>query len=341
MSIDPTTDREEWLAWRRQGIGGSDAPILMGLNQYRGALSLYVDKMDRGLDPSEPNEAAYWGSTLEDLVAMEFARRTGLDVRRPPTLNMRHRDHPFMQGTPDRFVYRTPADPADRPIGILELKTCTLRKEWDWDPNPPPAAVCQLRHYMAVADLPLGWLACLIGGQRYIHHEVTRDPAFEQELIQTERQFWWHVQNDVPPEPDGRDSTTAIINQRYAEADVNTVVELGDQEEYRVAVEEVLRLTRQMREDKRLLEQYKNQLKVALGTGEIGTIENRPVISWKQGSRETIDTKALRRDAPGLAEQFTRTSSVRTFRVHTKRRVELQGFDPEDEDDDGDDDTDS
>lgn len=339
MTNDQT--REEWLAWRRLGIGGSDAPILMGMNQYRGALSLYVDKMDRGLDPSEPGEAAYWGTTLEDLVAQEFAKRTGLEVRRPPVQNLRHPDYPFMQGTPDRFVYRSAVE-ADlhplKPIGILEVKTCTLRKEWDWDPNPPEAPVCQLRHYMAVAGVSLGWVACLIGGQRYIHHEIQRDPAFEAKLIEVEQQFWWHVQNDVPPDPDGRDSTTAIINQRYAEADVSTVVELGTIEEYRVAVEEVLRLTRKIRDDKQLLEQYKNALKLALGTGEIGTIENRPVISWKNSTREAIDTRALRRDAPGVAEQFTRTTSVRTFRVHTKRRVELQGFDPEDEDFEDDDD---
>src|SRR4051812_18980679 len=146
VALDPHQEREEWLAWRRLGIGGSDAPILMGINQYRGPLSLYVDKMDRGLDPSEPNEAAYWGSTLEDLVAREFSKRTGFDVRRPPVQNLRCATpgREFMQGTPDRFVYRNGG--SMEPIGILEVKTCTLRKEWDWDPNPPPGPVCQLRH---------------------------------------------------------------------------------------------------------------------------------------------------------------------------------------------------
>jgi putative phage-type endonuclease len=336
MSIDPFSQREEWLAWRRQGIGGSDAPILMGLNQYRGALSLYVDKMDRGLDPSEPNEAAYWGSTLEDMVAQEFGRRTGLDVRRPPTFNMRHPVHTFMQGTPDRFVYRTSGD--DEPIGILELKTCTLRKEWDWDPDPPPAAVCQLRHYLAVAGMELGWLACLIGGQRYIHHEVRRDPAFEAEMIAKEEAFWYHVTNDIPPEPDGRDSTTAIINQRYQDVDPQTFVDLGVEEDYRAAVEEVVRLSRNIREDKVRLEAVKNQLKLALGSSEVGTLDGSPVVSWKGGTREILDARALRREAPGIAEQYTRVVNTRTFRVHTKRRVDLTGFDPEDEDQDDDDD---
>lgn len=337
MSIDPIGNREEWLAWRRLGIGGSDAPILMGLNPYRGPLSLYVDKMDRGLDPSEPNEAAYWGTVLEDIVAREFARRTGFDVRRPPVQNLRHSVHAFMQGTPDRFVYANPE--ATEPIGILELKTCTLRKEWDWDPDPPETAKCQLRHYMAVAGMNLGWLACLIGGQRYIHHEVQRDPAFEAKMIETERQFWWHVENDVPPDPDGRDSTTAIINQRFPEAEPMVLVELGGNPDYEAAVAEVVRLSRNQREDKKRLEEAKNRLKLALGTGEVGLIEGQPVISWKNGSRESIDTKALRRDAPGIAAQYTRTTTLRTFRVHTKRRVDLAGFNPEDDDYDDDEDS--
>ena len=28
--------REEWLSWRRKGIGGSDAASILGLNPYRG-----------------------------------------------------------------------------------------------------------------------------------------------------------------------------------------------------------------------------------------------------------------------------------------------------------------
>ena len=37
--------REEWLEWRRGGIGGSDAAVIVGLNPYGSLIELYADKM--------------------------------------------------------------------------------------------------------------------------------------------------------------------------------------------------------------------------------------------------------------------------------------------------------
>lgn len=327
--------KEEWLAWRRRGIGGSDAPVIMGLNPYRGQLSLYVDKLDRALDPTDPMEAAGWGIKLEPLVAAEFQLRTGLSVQEPVPKTWVHPSFPFMIGTPDRFVHRDLGGP---PIGILEIKTCSLRKEWDWDPDPPKTAWCQLQHYLAVTGLDLGWLAVLIGGQRYLHHEVKRDEAYIRDLIEKEQAFWWYVQNDIPPDPDGRDSTTAIINQRYTESRPLEVVELDGQPELVASVNQLLQLTVDNQARKAEVDRLKNILKLALGHAEVGTIEGKPVVSWKGSNRDSIDTRALRRDAPGIAEQFTRQSTVRTFRVLRRRRLDLEQLmlddgEPEDDDD--------
>ena len=36
--------REEWLQLRRNGIGGSDASVIMGKNPYRSILQLWEEK---------------------------------------------------------------------------------------------------------------------------------------------------------------------------------------------------------------------------------------------------------------------------------------------------------
>ena len=33
--------REEWLEWRRKGIGGSDAAAVLGISPFRTAVDLY------------------------------------------------------------------------------------------------------------------------------------------------------------------------------------------------------------------------------------------------------------------------------------------------------------
>lgn len=43
VEIVDTTNlpEEEWLAWRRKGIGGSDAAAIMGISPFRTARDIY------------------------------------------------------------------------------------------------------------------------------------------------------------------------------------------------------------------------------------------------------------------------------------------------------------
>lgn len=73
--------REEWLEYRRAGIGGSDAAVIVGLNPWRSLSELYADKL--GLLPDkEDNEQMRIGRDLEEYVARRFCEATGKKVRR-------------------------------------------------------------------------------------------------------------------------------------------------------------------------------------------------------------------------------------------------------------------
>ena len=45
---------DEWLAWRRKGVGGSDVAAALGLSPYRTARELYYDKI--GVVPAVEGE---------------------------------------------------------------------------------------------------------------------------------------------------------------------------------------------------------------------------------------------------------------------------------------------
>ena len=70
---------DEWLAWRRKGVGGSDVAAALGLSPYRTARELYYDKI--GVMPAVEGEdksiTFEIGHLLEDLVAEIFHVRTG------------------------------------------------------------------------------------------------------------------------------------------------------------------------------------------------------------------------------------------------------------------------
>lgn len=43
--------REQWLEYRRKGIGGSDAAAVLGISPFRTGRDLYYDKLNKGFEP--------------------------------------------------------------------------------------------------------------------------------------------------------------------------------------------------------------------------------------------------------------------------------------------------
>ena len=72
-----TLTEDEWLSWRKKGIGGSDVASALGLSPYRTARELYYDKI--GVEPVVSGEdksiTFAIGHLLEDVVAQIFAKK--------------------------------------------------------------------------------------------------------------------------------------------------------------------------------------------------------------------------------------------------------------------------
>ena len=75
-----TLSREDWLSYRKLGIGGSDVAAIMGISPFATIRDLYNDKL--GIEPLTNEEESNWvakevGHRLEDLVARSEERRVG------------------------------------------------------------------------------------------------------------------------------------------------------------------------------------------------------------------------------------------------------------------------
>ena len=54
--------REEWLEYRKLGIGGSDVAAILGISKWKSAIDLWLDKTNQTNDITEENEAMQWGN---------------------------------------------------------------------------------------------------------------------------------------------------------------------------------------------------------------------------------------------------------------------------------------
>ena len=127
MTLTDGLSREDWLAFRRKGIGGSDAAAVLGISPFRTGVDLYYDKLGQSVEDDEQNWVAKEvGTLLEDLVARIFAKKTGLKVCPMPVM-FQHADHPWMLADVDRLVTMP-----DGRNAILECKTTTPNAIFKW-----------------------------------------------------------------------------------------------------------------------------------------------------------------------------------------------------------------
>ena len=191
---------EEWLSYRRLGIGGSDAAAIMGQSPFCTKRDLYYDKC--GMKPVLDEEESNWvakevGHRLEDLVAEIFSRKTGLKVY-PIRKMFKHPLYPFMLADVDFFI-----ELPDGSTGILECKTTNYNCQDKWANDTVPINYeYQGRHYMAVMNLNVVYFACLYGNNEneFIIRKMDRDLETELILIEEEENFWLeNVQKKVEP----------------------------------------------------------------------------------------------------------------------------------------------
>ena len=96
-----TLSREQWLAFRRLGIGGSDVARYHGNLAfcYQPVILLLLTRSDvtrcHLTEPEANWVAKEFGHRLEDLVAEIFSKKTGLEVF-PVRIMFRHPLYPFM-----------------------------------------------------------------------------------------------------------------------------------------------------------------------------------------------------------------------------------------------------
>ncbi len=304
--------REEWLEVRRQGVGGSDAAAIAGVSPFASRLSVYLEKV-QPVEDVEPTECQRFGNLLEDVVAREFARRTGFRVRRRNAV-LRHPEHPWMLANLDRLVSDGERGPA-----ILEVKTRSAYARSAWEAGVPLDVQYQVQHYLAVTGYSRAYVAVLLGGSDYRQARIERDEEFIEELTRLEQAFWFeHVLAGVPPEPDGSEASSVSLRRLYPTAVLDSEVILPDH------AEELVRELAEARAEAKAKDQdvsrLENQVKALMADAETAYLPGieRPVCTWKSQTRTSIDSKALRAAEPEVAARFEKTTESRTFRFSLK-----------------------
>ena len=208
---------DEWIKRRKHSIGGSDAAAVIGLNAYVSQYALWAEKTGK-VPGFEGNLATEVGTFLEEFVAKKFEKETGKKVKRRNAF-IYNSKYPWAHANVDRVIVGEDA--------LLEIKTCdSLSMKKFKNGEYPAHYYAQMVHYLAVTEKSRCYLAVLIGNKQFKWFTVERDEAEISALMMAEENFWYQVQNDLPPAIDGMDSTIDALNAEFPASDPGTEMDL-------------------------------------------------------------------------------------------------------------------
>lgn len=295
--------KAEWLRLRKEGIGGSDAGAVCGMNPYRSAMDVFCDKVSAEVEETD-NEAMRQGRDLEDYVARRFMEATGLKVRRSNVM-YRNREYPFMLADVDRLVVGERAG--------LECKTASAYSADKWKDGRIPAHYeIQCHHYMAVTGLDAWYLAVVILGRGFQYIKIERDEELIRNLVQIETDFWNdHVLAGVMPEPDGSRACEEILRQYYPAANRDTLQLPPSFNERLERRESLLEMIERFQAEQRQIEQ---EIKLYMKDGQ-EAVNDRYRVTWSDVESARLDVRRLKEEKPEVYQEFAKKTSSRRFTV--------------------------
>jgi len=294
--------RDEWLHYRKLGIGGSDAGAICGLNPYSTAISVFFDKTGQAANDYD-NEAMRQGRDLEDYVAKRFTEATGLKVRKVNAIYYSE-NYPYMLANVDRMI-------VGQNIG-LECKTANILNADKWeDGNVPAHYQIQCHHYMAVTGAKAWYIAVVILGKEFKYVKIDRDEEIIRNLIAIETDFWFsHVLTGVMPEPDGSKVADSVINQYFKTATSKTITlpEYKDKLKRRI---ELVELIEKLEKEKAKIDQ---EIKLAMEDAEVASCGEYEVL-WKNVLTSKLDVERIKQEQPDIYRKYLKEINSRRFIV--------------------------
>lgn len=296
--------REKWLLLRKNGIGGSDAGAICGVNPYANAMSVYMDKTGSGISGEEDKEAMRIGRDLEDYVAKRFMEATGLKARRANVM-YQSGEHPFMISDVDRMIVGEDAG--------LECKTVSPYGADSWkDGNVPLHYVIQCLHYMMVTGKRYWYIAALIMGREFLYRRITFDETLAAQLVQIEQDFWMNnVRKKQIPTPDGTKIYDDILQKYFGASKRKDSIRLVGFDEKLKKRAEILEQIGSLEKEKKQIEQ---EVKLYMKDSELAESDHYRV-SWSNVSTARLDAKRIREELPDVYKKYVKPTESRRFEV--------------------------
>ncbi len=185
----------DWLAWRKKGLGGSDAPIIMNASPWMTRLELWEIRTGRRPSP-ETTYPMRMGIKNEPVARAWYEQKRGIDFPKALAIHPRY-----------DFI-RLSLDGINTDL-LLPIEIKCPGKEDHFTAlsgKVPDKYVWQLEHYLLVLNVRqidyVSWnpkCADDNSGEDATYLTYYRDDEKQADLLEALHEFWECIRKDVPP----------------------------------------------------------------------------------------------------------------------------------------------
>jgi predicted phage-related endonuclease len=189
-----TTLTPDQLKRRKSGIGGTDAKKIMD-GDWR---ELWEEKTERreSMDLTDTFKVQL-GINTEEFNLQWLTKVTGWNLQYHHGKTFYHPEHTFMLCHPDALA----TDIAHVNM-VIDAKHLGPYAPWNNEEIVTQRYFWQAQHNMLVLERPCFILSCIWGNEWRDYLIIKADPSQQKLLIEREKAFWWHVEDDSLPASD-------------------------------------------------------------------------------------------------------------------------------------------
>jgi len=285
---------------RKNGIGGSDIPVILGLSSFKTPYKLYMEKKGDAvtdIDPSIKNRLEL-GNLLEPFVIKLFEQQENTIVTRRQE-KLTHPEHDFLWGTIDGVCENN----------IIEVKT-TVSINRAWKTGVPSYVLAQCIYYAHLANAA-GFKVIAYDrdtDQAPRVYSFVRDGEIEKEIIIKAVEFWHNVQNGIePPAINYQEMQQKFNNVSQGKVIVATTDDMA-------AIQEMVALDAELKQMEKRREELKVKICDHLGDAASMVDElGNPLVTWNQRKTSRLSIDMLKEIAKDIYDKCKITTTTRNF----------------------------
>ena len=307
-----------WDQKRQCGIGGSDIGAICGVNSYKTAYDVYLDKTVG--QSFHGNNITWFGSVFEHHIADMFEEQyKDLFEVRIERKHFKCRDYPWLNGNIDRKLIDLKTGEA----GVLEIKTTRTFNNDEWgkgcafgidykliisDNQVPESYFYQVQHYLLCTGFSFAWLCAFSRDTCELRiYKIDADKAVQNYIIKTGTEFWFNnVIKGIPPAKDVPFAERKS-NGESIDADSSIIAKVAELKAIQQKIEQLL-----LQE-----EPLKAEIQAYIGENEIllDVTTEKPLVTWKSSERRSFDTNRFKAEHEDLYNEYLKLSTSRRFSV--------------------------